>query len=373
MFMKNVFSFFKRKAFPNKDKVCSFPDIRTKALLSQELPRIFYFCPDSNIPSWGVGTIYGHVRLLREMGFDASVLHSKAPFKLNWLLSENPICYATDNNFYLYAEDVLVVPEYVAFHLKIRRIQCRKIVLAQNAFFILGNKQTKMEYQKYGNGAIPPLDVNLKEAGYEKAMAVMPHLKAVLETHYKISASIVPYFLPAYFFLENQENAKRFRKKRILIYPKTENWDYDILKTLLLQHLSDPRWKGWEVLELKNKSHRETAELMSESAFFVNVNCYEAFNTSVPEAMASGAICLCYEAFGGRDFLKDGHNAFVFSNNDIYPLLEKLFVLVEKYEEVKPQLEEIRANALEDVLRYKEENTKEALNNFYASMGIPKK
>ena len=45
-------------------------------------PRILYYTPDTNQPSWGIGMLYTHVRLLVENGFDARVLHRASAFHL---------------------------------------------------------------------------------------------------------------------------------------------------------------------------------------------------------------------------------------------------------------------------------------------------
>jgi hypothetical protein len=42
--------------------------------------RIDYLVPDYETPSWGTALLYEHVRLLRELGHDARVLHLRAPF-----------------------------------------------------------------------------------------------------------------------------------------------------------------------------------------------------------------------------------------------------------------------------------------------------
>ena len=43
--------------------------------------------------------------------------------------------------------------------------------------------------------------------------------------------------------------------------------------------------------------------------------------------MAAGCVPICYDAFGGQDFLVDGENAFVFPNHHVYPLAEKPLAL----------------------------------------------
>jgi len=102
----------------------------------------------------------------------------------------------------------------------------------------------------------------------------------------------------------------------------------------------------------------------------VNLNCLEAFNTTVPEAMAAGCIPICYEAYGGRDFLEDGVNAFVFSNNDIYGLTARLEELTKAYSETAPMLTRMREMARQTASRYREARTEAALLDFFRSHGL---
>ena len=73
--------------------------------------RIFYLAPDHAAPSWGVGLLYEHVRLLRELDYDAWVLHQRRPFRLAWLESTAPVAYLDDAALAAGADDLLVVPE----------------------------------------------------------------------------------------------------------------------------------------------------------------------------------------------------------------------------------------------------------------------
>jgi glycosyltransferase involved in cell wall biosynthesis len=126
----------------------------------------------------------------------------------------------------------------------------------------------------------------------------------------------------------------------------------------------------WEIVELRGLTHHEAAETLREACLFVNLNCFEAFNTTVPEAMAAGAVPVCYEAYGGRDFLRDGDNAFVFPNNSLLPLIERVVDLMAAPEpEREARLVAIRQRAWETAARYTPEATAVALREFFDGMG----
>jgi hypothetical protein len=306
-------------------------------------PAIYFVLKDSDNPSWGVATIYHFSRMLSKKGFESYVLHEKKPFRLSWF-DENPrVRYQDDPELVIKPSDWVVVPEFLAFKPEIKALNGRKIVLVQNAFLITDPESKETHYGR---------------AGYEKALTVMPHLQEVIEKYHGMSAEIIPYFVAPYFFPKLLKPFSH-RKNQIVIYPKKKMKDYPILKNILMESVQSR--PGWSVVELQGKSHRETAEIFCESKFFLNVNCYEAFNTSVSEAMASGCICFCYEAFGGKDFLKNRQNAYVFQNNDVYPMLTEFFKVLDHLPTLEADLSQMQARAHQDMLTYQQERTDKCL------------
>jgi glycosyltransferase involved in cell wall biosynthesis len=106
---------------------------------------------------------------------------------------------------------------------------------------------------------------------------------------------------------------------------------------------------------------------MLTSPFLVNVNSLESFNTTVPEAMAAGCIPICYEAFGGRDFLRDGENAIVFPSHDVYALVERVTELVDGFDEHDARLTRLRDGGRTTAAAFRPEATADALARFFAS------
>lgn len=322
---------------------------------------IYYFIPDYDKPSWGIGMLYHHVNILNNNGFNAKVLHEKASFKLSWLQLDVPIEYLNQNTFSPLDDDILIIPEILAGNKKILDSPGRKIVFVQNCFAILANLEEAYTY---------------KELGYEHAFTYLPHLHTILKRHFDIEVTDIPPFVAPYYYLKPDKTKLSNRKKRIILFPKPGSYDHSIMRKMLLRKLGEYRSNnlfrkvfkgnsGWELIELENKSHEEVAKLMKESTFFVSVNTREAFNSSVPEAMATGCIALCYEAYGPKDFLKNGRNAFVFPNNYVFPLIDKLFALIDDYDNIQEKLAVIRANAYQTACAYTLDNTEVALIRFF--------
>ncbi|MFL6196217.1 MAG: glycosyltransferase [Thermoanaerobaculia bacterium] len=312
---------------------------------------IHYLIGDHPAPSWGTGMLYEHVRLLREVGYDARVLHHRAPYRPEWRELEVPVQYLDPPGFAVSADDVVVVPEVLAASPAVRQHPWRRIVFVQGSFLIAGGLGGFSDY--------PSL-------GYEAAMAVLPHVARIIERHFGLAAEVVPPFIAPHFFAP----ATLPRERRILMVLK-EGYrlagvpDQDIAARLLGKELA--RRPGWSLLPLEGYSHREAAELMRASQFLVNVNSHEGFNTTVPEAMAAGCIPVCYEAGGGREFLRDGENAVVFPNQAVYALVERVCDLVDRFEEHGPFLDRLREGGARTAAEYRPEGTARALARFFAS------
>ena len=326
---------------------------------------IYYFIPDYDKPSWGIGMLYYHVHLLNKNGFDATVLHEQTPFKLGWLNMDVPVAYMDQSAFVPLRNDILVIPEIVAGDKKLLTIPGRKIVFVQGSFLILLHLEKAYTY---------------RELGYEHAFTYLPHLHEILGRHFGIDTTDIPPFVAPYFYLDPVKSPASKRKKQVILFPKLGSYDYDIdydIITKMLHRKLDKnvntklvdkifrRNGNWKIIELENKSHKEVAGLMQESAFFVSINTREAFNSSVPEAMAGGCIVVCYEAYGPKDFLQNKQNAFVFPNNYAYPLIDRLFALIDNYSNIQNELAIIRANAYQTASAYTVENTEVALIRFF--------
>jgi glycosyltransferase involved in cell wall biosynthesis len=318
--------------------------------------QVYYYAPENDGPSWGVGMIYYHVWLLNKNGIKAHVLHNKRPFKITWLRLDVPIQYLNDRNLNIQRSDYLIIPEVLADKSDLHGFNCKKIVFVQNAFYI---------YEGLARGK------SYKELGFETIFYYMPHLKKILNFITDIPLYETPPFIAPYYF---SEKINFNRKKHILLYPKFHNKEYDILKRLIVDKLSIRKKKlitklfnsdEWEIRELKNKKHHEVPDEMRQAMFFISINNTEAFNSSVPEAMACGCINVCYEGVGPADFLVNDENAFVFPNTRIYEMAEKIIRLVNNYEEEEASLNTMRLKALETAKNYQIDTTEQSLLIFF--------
>ena len=309
---------------------------------------IYYLIADYAPQSWGNGMIYEHVRILRDAGYDACALHHHAPFRPQWLEIDVPIRYLDERGFAPKRDDIVVVPEVLAESEVVQRFPWRRFVFVQGSFLIFRGLQKHAEYS---------------ELGYEEAIAILPHVARVVERHFGIGAEVVPPFVAEHFF----EPAEAPREKRVLLAMK-EGYralgisDQEVAQRLLEKEIG--RRPGWSLTILEGFSHREVGALMRSSMFLVNVFSHEAFNTTVPEAMASGCIPICYDARGGSDFLKNGENAIVFPNQHVYEVVERVCELMDRGDATL--FERVRRGGRETAASFNPKRTADALTAFFA-------
>ena len=323
-------------------------------------PRVFYLVPDYDRPSWGTATLYEHVALLCELGFDARVVHERAPFRLGWIERELPITHLDALDVPPAAADVLVVPEVSAARAVALGWPCRRWVFVQGGFLAEAGLGGAADY--------PAL-------GYERALAVMPHVARIVARHYGLVPALVPPFVAPYFFAPDA--ATRPRGRTILLAVKPEYGalgfpDREIFLGVVGRHLaSRPAGgpaSGWRVEELAGLTHAAVAARMAEAAFLVSLNTHESFNATVPEAMAAGCVALCYDAYGGQDFLVDRENAFVFPNHHLWPLVETLLDLLDPSPARAEELRRMRAAAHATAAGFGREAVRDALARAFADL-----
>ena len=179
--------------------------------------KIYYLVPDNDRPSWGVGMLYYHVWLLRKNNFEAFVVHRNKSFKITWLNISVPVVFLSDlrdlNN-----GDVLIIPEILANTIELIKYKCKKIVFVQNAFYI---------HEGLGNSH------SYKDLGISELFYYMPHLERILASNFEMPLYEIPPFTAPYYF-----STKTRKEKTILVYPKFNNKEYEILMRLLRDRLN---------------------------------------------------------------------------------------------------------------------------------------
>ncbi len=315
--------------------------------------KIYYLVPDNDKPSMGIGIIYHHVRALMDLGLEAYVVHENPGFKITWLNLTVNVIYIS--NLDVSKDDIIVFPEVFAFKARLYNFDCEKILFVQNISLLFYNFKINEDYVKLG---------------FTRVIYYLNHMEGPLNRYVTLPMTHVRPVISEYFFNNNDK-----RSKTIVIYPKNEIREYNLLKSLIERKINNINRskilnrigvKNWQLIELRGFSHVETASLLKKASIFISLNSFEAFNTSVPEAMAAGAVNVCYEAFGPRDFLINNVNSIVVKNNEVFELFNKVENLIDDIESGNTlRINEIRNNAYELSLDFTHDLLKNDLAKFY--------
>ena len=301
--------------------------------------------------------------MLNQNGFNATIIKKENCIVPSWLNFTVPV---NDYNFlikHLQPHDFLVVPEAMLDMQGLKKLKCRKILFIQATAFMFESMPPGEDHQSLG---------------FEHVMTIMPHMTHIVNKHVQLPFTEVPPYLADYFFTKK---ALR-RKRQVIIYPKFHQIDYSIVKYLINRYIQkrNASWVkdfiyggNWSIKELSGYTHEEVAQIMQESEFFVSLNTFEALNTSVVEAMASGCIVFCYEGFGPQDYLINCRNACVFSNNQAYLLAEAVCKQIDSYEEQANFRQYMRENAYKTAEIYSRREAEIKLVSFFNSLTDAKK
>ena len=305
---------------------------------------IYYFCPDVEFPSGGVLRLYSHVRILREAGYEAFVLHFKRGFQIRWFDHRLPVVYVSDKPP-MSPSDTVVIPEGFPFIMK-RLEGARRVVIALNPEYI---------FRKLRAGE------NWKDYGIDRVMTN----SSIIRDFVRWSMGIENIHL-----LESSIDHTLFQpatpKELKVVYPRRKDTASSMVEKIVKSRnraFSDVPFHGFENLPLV-----EYAELLGKSAIFLATSSYEGFPRTIVEAMACGCICMGFDGLCGRETIVgsgEGQNFIHVESGDFIELSKKLSDVLDRIVKGDPELETIRDNAVRTAGRFTQEAEKRSVLEFW--------
>lgn len=118
--------------------------------------RILIFSPSIGGPSGGIGVLYQHVKVLRELGYDAQILNEKDnsgnPEK--WLGDKYqglPHVSLESTKLQVSPEDFFIIPEGISPIMEqTRNLSCKRIILVQSWYYILNSLMPGSTWKDFG-------------------------------------------------------------------------------------------------------------------------------------------------------------------------------------------------------------------------------
>jgi len=249
-----------------------------------DVGRILVPCMDWSHAAGGVRKIYQYVDWLNAAGFDAVVMHQQRGFRVGWFQNSTRVaCF--DDCWPPNPVDVLIVPEILAWQFVSIAPDAPKIILNQNAYQTFAWATEKYNVNPYTRSEVLGI-ITGSEDSRNYLHEVFPSLP-IARVRVSVDSSL---FHP---------NTRKL--KQIAYLPRKKEADaWQILQILRFRDAL----RGFNVVEIKDKSLEQYAAILRESFIFLSFSSQEGWGLPPMEAMASGCLVIGYHGRGGAEFLK---------------------------------------------------------------------
>jgi glycosyltransferase involved in cell wall biosynthesis len=232
--------------------------------------NIHFFVMDTQgNPVAGVANMYEHVKVLRELGYNANILHEKNDYqRVNWLgeeYSELPHLSVESKTLNLRPEDFVIIPEVYANVLEqLSTLPGTRIVMSQAYDYILD---------------ILPPGKSWRDYGVSKCITTTNTQKEYIDKLFSntIDVSVIPVAIPEYF-----KPTEKDKKPIVSVMTRDQRDLVRIFKSFYLRY---PHLKWITFRDLRGLPRELFAKELSESCLAVWVDDIAGFGTFPLEAM----------------------------------------------------------------------------------------
>jgi len=234
--------------------------------------NVYFFVMDTKgNPVAGVANIYEHVKTLRELGYNASILHEKNDYtQVSWLGEEYtqlPHYSAESKDLRISPQDFVIVPEvYANVMEQLSKLPGKRIVMCQSYDYILD--------------LLPP-GKTWRDFGITDCITTSDKQKEYITNLFSgtINVEVVPVSIPEYFKPTDKD------KKPVVAVMTREQRDLvKIFKTFYVRH---PHLKWITFRDMRGLPRETFAKELSESCLSVWVDDVAGFGTFPIESMKS--------------------------------------------------------------------------------------
>jgi len=236
--------------------------------------KFYFFTMDTKgNPTAAVANIYEHVKIMRNMGYDAYILHEKNDYSGvgTWLgeeYTELPHLSIESQQLKVNGYDFVIIPEIFANVMEqTAGLPCKRIVLCQSYDYILEMMMPGKKWQDFGIDTC--ITTSEKQAEYIKQL-----FSNTIET------KIAPLSIPSYF-----KPSSKPKKPIIAIYTRDQRDTVKIFKSFYLKH---PHLKWVSFRDMRSMPRERFAESLAECCLAVWVDDISGFGTFPLEAMKCG-------------------------------------------------------------------------------------
>lgn len=255
---------------------------------------LFFVCPDIPQATGGIKVIYQDVATLRELGFDAQLVHFAPGFKCTWFPHEVPIQYAAQITPEMPA--LFVVPEIFGPNLHQELVEGGHRLEIAGRPVVVFNQNASYTFTRYGRPQSPPPDTPYLASNTLGALVVSEHSRAYLEAAFP---------------------GLTVRRKRNLINPDVFHADGgkpgNVVSFMSRKHpeqaMAVLHWlnyrgllAGIKVVNIEGRTEAEVADILRSSSIFMSFGYPEGCPLPPAEALACGCVVVGYAGFGGVEY-----------------------------------------------------------------------
>jgi len=239
---------------------------------------IYFFTLDTKgNPTAGVANIYEHVKVLRELGYNAQILHDKNDYKLRedengmgiaeWLGEEYttiPHVSIESQQLQVGPADFVVIPEAFASIMKqTSTFPCKRVVFLQSFEYVFEMLEIGENWGTFGINEVITTNNNLKQ-----------YIESVFRN---LTTEIVPVSIPDYFTVNE--------KPKIPTVSISSRDKREILKIVKVFFQKYPHYQFVSFRDMSGLPRKEFASELSKSFLGVWVDELSSFGTFPIESM----------------------------------------------------------------------------------------
>jgi len=244
---------------------------------------VYYLCPDVDVPTGGIRTIYRHVDALNSLGIRAAVVHGRSGFSCSWFEHDTNVTDARSAR--LGQADVLVLPEFYSSAIAELPDEPHLVMFNQNTYqTFAGRRPITERAPRWDTERITAVMVVSRD-NEDYMRYAFPRLRVERVRNVVDSQVFHPGPAP--------------HGRRIAVMPRRRAADC----RQVLDLLSVRGCLGtWDVVSIDGRSERVTADLLRSSSVFLSFSELEGFGMPPAEAMACGCYVVGFTGLAGREY-----------------------------------------------------------------------
>jgi hypothetical protein len=267
---------------------------------------IYFFVMDTKgNPVAGVANIYEHVKILRDLGYNAGILHEKNDYApVNWLhesYMEFPHISAESNELKVNPQDFIIVPEIYSHVMEqLSKLPGKRVVLCQSYDYILDMLPPGKSWRDYG------IDTCITTCDKQKE-----YINNLFSN--TVNVDVVPVGIPDYFKPTDKD-----KKPIVSVMTRDQR---DLVKIFKSFYLKYPHLKWITFRDMRGIPREMFAKDLSESCLAVWVDDIAGFGTFPLEAMKSNVPVIGKVPNIVPEYFNDKNGLWVHDTNRIPELI----------------------------------------------------